>query len=521
MSGQSQRDFFNDFAEGLVDHGFTVTPTRGKNAFLKNWQNPKPTDRQWLGKMLKANRYADCNVGIVSGRVVAIDIDADDPAEVAKIEALLQSITGGTPFQRVGRAPRTLHLYRPAQDEIIASTDFACVQVLSGGRQFVAFGIHPGTGKIYQWIGPTPATARIDQLPTITAAAVQTFAEAVCATLGNGGMAADSPLGSSPGRTHQPTLQGDSVGGVYDSRIVRDADGRVIDGREALMAKITAAEFAVGTHASPDVLGRRIWARFVVEADLSRPKGSTLKRRWELKDALSKARAICRRKPDLKPPRRSRNGHPASHLHGWRRPGFWTVPQRKQHLSEVGRRIMTPAVLTVARVMIEAVELASGFCTMPIAEIAKRASCTSRSVTKARAVLRKSGLWIAGPGGVFVPCPVAKLNREQHVEKTEKKQLGGNINVPSLYHLVLSQPISKPSLSSKSTATSNQPDLIVGSTDVAALARAEMRARHVTQDELAALLSVSRPQLADVLAGRFGLSPEPTARLLDWIRRVA
>ncbi|MGD0023663.1 MAG: bifunctional DNA primase/polymerase [Xanthobacteraceae bacterium] len=134
MSGWSQGNFFNDFAESLVDHGFTVTPTRGKNAFLKNWQNPKPTDRQWLGRMLNASRYAGCNIGIVCGRVVAIDIDADDRAEVAKIETLLESTAGGTPFQRVGRAPRTLHLYRPAQDEIIASTDFACIQVLSGGQ---------------------------------------------------------------------------------------------------------------------------------------------------------------------------------------------------------------------------------------------------------------------------------------------------------------------------------------------------------------------------------------------------
>jgi hypothetical protein len=48
MSGRSQRNFFDDFAESLVDHGFTVTPTRGKNAFLKSWQNPKPTSTRRL-----------------------------------------------------------------------------------------------------------------------------------------------------------------------------------------------------------------------------------------------------------------------------------------------------------------------------------------------------------------------------------------------------------------------------------------------------------------------------------------
>jgi Bifunctional DNA primase/polymerase, N-terminal len=331
--------------------------------------------------MLNASRYAGCNIGIVCGRVVAIDIDAEDPAEVAKIEALLESTSGGTRFQRVGRAPRTLHLYRPTRDEIIASTDFACIQVLSGGRQFVAFGTHPGTGKVYRWTGPSPATARIEELPTITAASVQAFAEAVCATLGDAQKrlpAASPRIVDAARKTRQRSRQGQMLGSVYDPRILTDADGRVIDGREALMAKITAAEYARGTHASPDDLGRRVWARFVEEADLSRPKGSNPRRRWELKDALSKARATCRKKPDLKSPRRSRRGHPASYLQSWRSPGIWTVAERDLHLVEVARRITTPATLATARVMIETVDLASGFCTMPIAEIAKRACCTPR-----------------------------------------------------------------------------------------------------------------------------------------------
>jgi hypothetical protein len=176
-----------------------------------------------------------------------------------------------------------------------------------------------------------------------------------------------------------------------------------------------------------------VWARFIEAADLSRPKGSNHRRRWELKDALSKARAICRKKPDLKPPRRSRGGHPASYLHAYRRPGFWTEVQRELHMAEAGQRIATPVVLAVDRVMIEAVELASGFCAMSKAEIAKRACCSTRSVTKARWELKNSGLWIAGPGGVFVPIA---LNRSQAIEEKGHKPVGGNTKVPSLYHLV-------------------------------------------------------------------------------------
>ena len=57
--------------------------------------------------------------------------------------------------------------------------------------------------------------------------------------------------------------------------------------------------------------------------------------------------------------------------------------------------------------------------------------------------------------------------------------------------------------------------------DVAVAIRAEMRARGVTQDELAAQVGISQPQMANALAGRFGLSRDVAARLLDWLRDAA
>jgi hypothetical protein len=313
MSG---RGAFNDFAKRLVENGFTVTPTKGKVPVVRRWQNSKPTDVQWLGKMLRANRYADHNLGIVCGRVVGIDIDADEPVKAAQLEALAAEHLGATPFQRVGRAPRTLLLYRAAVGESIPSLAKlgSCIDVLSGGKQFVAFGIHPDTEKPYQWIAASPATAKLDDLPVITGTSLKAFVDAVCKALG-------SPLKGLPEfslrtmdavlKSRHWTRQGE-LSGPPDAQTVRGADGRVVDGREAFMARLTAAEFAKRTHGTPHQLGTRVWARFIAEADLSRPKGSNPRQRWSFKDALAKARAICRRNPDLKPPRRSRGGHPAS-----------------------------------------------------------------------------------------------------------------------------------------------------------------------------------------------------------------
>lgn len=65
-------DYFNTHAGSLVENGFTVTPTKGKVPVVRKWQNRAPTKSDWLSKMLKANRYAGCNIGIVCGRVASI-----------------------------------------------------------------------------------------------------------------------------------------------------------------------------------------------------------------------------------------------------------------------------------------------------------------------------------------------------------------------------------------------------------------------------------------------------------------
>jgi hypothetical protein len=197
----------------------------------------------------------------------------------------------------------------------------------------------------------------------------------------------------------------------------------------------------------------------------------------------------------------------------------------------VRQRISTPAILAVAGVMIEAVDLATGFCTMSVAALARRTPCSTKTVTKARAALTKTGLWIAGHRGVFVPVA---LNCNQAIDNTSRKQRSGNIKVPRLYHLsTVSAPVSLPS-PVPATPRPYQADMFgcavvdldqyrrgLLPSEVATAIRAEMRARGVTQDELAAELGISQPQIANALAGRFGLSGDVAARLLAWLREAA
>jgi hypothetical protein len=131
-------------------------------------------------------------------------------------------------------------------------------------------------------------------------------------------------------------------------------------------------------------------------------------------------------------------GHPASDLHAFRRPGFWTQAQRELHLATVRQRITTPAILVVARAMIEAVDLTNGFCTISVAELARGLSCSTKTVTKSRAALRKTGLWIAGHRGVFVPVA---LNCNQAIDNTSRKQAVGTSRFHACTICLLSLPL--------------------------------------------------------------------------------
>jgi hypothetical protein len=92
-------------------------------------------------------------VGIRTGAgLVAVDIDTLDP-QLAKIADDAASELLGPSPARIGRAPKTLRVYRCTEDRPYQRATFAggIVELLTEGKQFVASGIHPKTGKPYEW----------------------------------------------------------------------------------------------------------------------------------------------------------------------------------------------------------------------------------------------------------------------------------------------------------------------------------------------------------------------------------
>lgn len=130
---------------------------------------------------------AGCGIRCGDG-LVAVDIDTRDKAAAKTIYELAQSILGPANV-RFGERPKALLLYATAPDlrvpyrKVRFSTDTedaAHVELLTAGKQFVAYGTHPRTGKPYQW--PEGIPARND-LTEITGEDLDAFFGAVAESL--------------------------------------------------------------------------------------------------------------------------------------------------------------------------------------------------------------------------------------------------------------------------------------------------------------------------------------------------
>jgi Bifunctional DNA primase/polymerase, N-terminal len=121
------------------------------------------------------------NTGLMCGEIVSFDVDVLDPALVDRIVALIEGKLGPTPLVRIGRAPKTLLVYRPEEKfrkietREMFSPDGAKAQIelLAEGQQFVADGVHPETGQPYRWTDRTPADFPLNELPVVSEAAAR------------------------------------------------------------------------------------------------------------------------------------------------------------------------------------------------------------------------------------------------------------------------------------------------------------------------------------------------------------
>ena len=162
---------------GLVlDNGYTICAIRPgeKRPYGKDWEAQKFGPKTLAG-FIEAGREM-FGVGIKTKRTPGVDIDCYDEDVVAHMIAFTTALLGET-LERVGLAPKTLLVYNAktpfpkTQSKTFTDDEGRNVklEVLSDGQQFVAFHIHPDTGKPYRWKDKRhPANTPRDELPEIT-----------------------------------------------------------------------------------------------------------------------------------------------------------------------------------------------------------------------------------------------------------------------------------------------------------------------------------------------------------------
>lgn len=284
----------SEVRERLVSNGWPVLPIlahdggskgSGKAPAVREWQQfasfegPMPS-RDDLANWTRMGHAP--GTGIACGRTIAIDIDFAEDAETGmRIKDIAEEVFGPTPFVRQGREPKMMLIYRaaePVPKKPLKRADKSGdgIDIQGVGSQIVAYGIHPTTNEPYRWIGEAePLDTSLAVAPEITAQQVETFLERV-------GKLCEWTSSSSLGRGAR---HGESAA------IVRDASGRVIDGREGHLTE-TVYRVACEMYAEdPDIAARkselveRAWTRFDETA-------STADGRWTLREVEVKANAL-------------------------------------------------------------------------------------------------------------------------------------------------------------------------------------------------------------------------------------
>lgn len=189
---------FREQGKKLLAYHYMVVPIKQgeKRPALKDWQDSRISAADLL-------KYSNCGIGVLTGQgqfpICAVDIDVLDE-DLASEYADWCRDNLGVSCERIGKAPKMLMVYRAEEPNWAKSISgwFATpeeavkpfketvkqrLEILGKGQQFVAYHIHPDTGKPYEWVdffgGLTEFSA--ETLPVVTkeqiAAAVEKFEE--------------------------------------------------------------------------------------------------------------------------------------------------------------------------------------------------------------------------------------------------------------------------------------------------------------------------------------------------------
>ncbi|GAB4119030.1 MAG: bifunctional DNA primase/polymerase [Rhodothalassiaceae bacterium] len=233
----ANESFMARFGATLVDNGYAVIPilpgTKKPGRFHRGvWRDypgwtrhgDRPTT---LNEVEIWAKWPDCAIGIASGSVVAIDIDILDGDLAIRLECLARDMLGDTPLLRIGKAPKRLLVYR--SEIAFSGVRRAPIEILGVGRQFVAFAVHPDTGRPYEWPEDSPLDVPLDALPAITEDQARAWIEKAHALL---------PPECKPNRLSADRNQKSEIGNPTSEFRLQTSDFRLAGTREAVASAL-------------------------------------------------------------------------------------------------------------------------------------------------------------------------------------------------------------------------------------------------------------------------------------------
>ena len=179
--------FMEVYGEALLRNGYRPIPIQPGLKLPGRYQDGRWTGfPQWSRFLDSPPSEADVatwsawpgvGVGLVTGDIIAVDIDVLDRNLVSEILCKADKALGETLLYRVGLQPKLLLVYRVS--ERMKKRVLGKVEILGEGQQFVAYGIHPTSQQPYRWTVQSPDEVAVRDLPVVTSSGIEKFLEAI------------------------------------------------------------------------------------------------------------------------------------------------------------------------------------------------------------------------------------------------------------------------------------------------------------------------------------------------------
>jgi hypothetical protein len=173
----------------LLANGYEPIPISGKRPLWEGWRDgPITADRL---EAIEREHADHANTGLRCGRLAVVDVDIRDPDHVAAAVEAINATMGETMVQRIGSKGVALCYFNPEPIAKISVNGKApnakkasrLIEFLGEGQQVAAFGIHPDTGKPYEWpndaFGCDPLGTPLADLPKVSPSKLRDAAAAL------------------------------------------------------------------------------------------------------------------------------------------------------------------------------------------------------------------------------------------------------------------------------------------------------------------------------------------------------